>query len=120
MENLSKLRQEKGLTQKQLAKELNISNKAYWSYESNRTEPNIDTLKKISDYFHTTIDHIVGHEVPHQINKFKYTAEQLAVIEELESLDKEQCYMLLAYIDGLKTGKAKREKVLERFGGDAT
>lgn len=62
MKNLAELRQNSNLTQKELAKILNITDKAYWSYESGRTEPNIETLVKIADYFDVSLDYLCGRQ----------------------------------------------------------
>lgn len=39
------------------------------------------------------------------INKVDFSQEQLALIEELKTLDKVQCQNVSAYIKGLKDGK---------------
>ena len=119
MKNLIKLRQESGLSQKALADALHISDKTYWSYESNRTEPNIETLIRMSKYFRVSIDFIVGNDNSPSIDKYRYSAEQLAVLEELEKIDKEQCYKLLAFIEGMKSGKEQQNKILARFRQEA-
>ncbi len=99
--NLKEIRKKLGISQTELAKIVNTSQKTISNYESGLTEPDIKTISLLADYFHTTIDHIVGHEVAHQIDKFKYSAEQLEVIDKIENLNNEQCRMLIAYIDGL-------------------
>ena len=48
----------------------------------------MSTLIKLADLHHTTIDDIVGHEVPYLINKSEFTAEQLIAIDEIKKMDK--------------------------------
>ncbi len=54
------LRGELDLTRKELAKDLNISYQTLSKYETNEREPNIDTLKKLADYFNVSIDELVS------------------------------------------------------------
>ena len=48
---LKKLRTDKGLTQKQLADSLNVSQNAVYNWENGKREPNLDTMKKIAKVF---------------------------------------------------------------------
>ena len=62
LELLKELRQEKGDTQSDIAKALNISQKAYSYYERGEREPSIDMLIQISNYFNVTVDYLLGRE----------------------------------------------------------
>ena len=59
-DRLKELRIEKNLTQKQLADMLMLSKNSICEYEKGRSEPNIDTLVKLSDIFDCSIDYLVG------------------------------------------------------------
>lgn len=48
-ENLKKIRESRGLTQKQLADKLNIAFSTVGMYEQGRRQPDLDTLIKMSD-----------------------------------------------------------------------
>ena len=52
-ERLKELRRERGITQKQLAEILGVS-------KTMKQEPSIEMLMKLADYFHTSLDYIVG------------------------------------------------------------
>ncbi len=56
MKRLLTLRKEKGLTQKDIAEQLGISRQAYANYESGNREPDICTLRHLSEYFEVSID----------------------------------------------------------------
>lgn len=47
-------------TQKELAKEWNISQVTYSNYEKGKREPDIDMLIFIAKYYRTSIDYLVG------------------------------------------------------------
>ena len=58
---LKKLRNEKGLSQKELTDRLQINRSTYARYETSSTQPDFDTLKKIADYYEVTTDYLLGH-----------------------------------------------------------
>ena len=58
--NLKTLREERGMSQAALAKELSIAQATVAGWESGRTEPSIDMLKKLCAYFLVTMDSLLG------------------------------------------------------------
>lgn len=54
------LRIQRGMTQKELAKLLNVSQSAVYYWESGKREPNLDMLFKISDIFNIGVDDLIG------------------------------------------------------------
>lgn len=54
------LRNEKNMTQAQLAKELNISPSAIGMYEQGRRKPSYELLEEICDYFNVDMDYLMG------------------------------------------------------------
>ena len=71
MEKLRSLRKQKGLTQIETAKLLEITQSTYSKYESGNREPDIITMRKIAEIFDVTIDDLtssinetpVGHPI---------------------------------------------------------
>lgn len=59
-ERLKELRNEKGIKQKELAKELNISTSAVGKYETNKRTPNEELLNKIADFFSVSCEYLLG------------------------------------------------------------
>jgi transcriptional regulator with XRE-family HTH domain len=57
--NIRHLRQMKGLSQEQLADELQVTRSRIGGYEEARNEPPIDLLIRLSEYFHIAIDALV-------------------------------------------------------------
>lgn len=70
-ERFKKLREEKGLTQSQLANELNIGRASISNYELGTRTPDIDVLIEISKYFNVTTDYLTG------ISPFKTIDERI-------------------------------------------
>ncbi len=61
-EKLKELRQEKKITQKDVAELLGISTTCYAGYEQAYREPDLKTLKKICIYFDVSADYLLGLE----------------------------------------------------------
>lgn len=58
MNKIAEFRKKNGLTQKELAKELNVTSGAVGMWELDKRRPPLDKAKKIAEYFNTTIDKI--------------------------------------------------------------
>lgn len=57
---LKDLRNERGLTQEGLAKELNVDKSTIAKYETDKIEPSISMLKVIVKYFDVSADYMLG------------------------------------------------------------
>ena len=60
---LKKYRELAGMTQYQMAAKLHLGETTYGNYERGVREPDIDTLKRICDYFHVSMDVMVGRQI---------------------------------------------------------
>ena len=59
-ERLQELREDKGISRKDLAASLNITVSALGMYEQGRREPNMEMLIRLADYFNVSLDFLVG------------------------------------------------------------
>lgn len=57
---LKRLREEKGITQKEIAKILGISQAAYSLYEKGQREPKYEMLEKMADFFNVSVGFLVS------------------------------------------------------------
>lgn len=57
---LKELRQQKGLTQADLANLLNLGPTAISNYEANRNEPTFEKLLQLAEYFEVSCDYLLG------------------------------------------------------------
>jgi transcriptional regulator with XRE-family HTH domain len=71
LKNLKALREEYGISQQRLAEAIFVTQPSINKYENHNTEPEIEILKRIADYFDTTIDYLVGY------SDQRYKAEHL-------------------------------------------
>lgn len=62
MNRIAELRKQNKLTQEKFSKIIGIGRSTLAMYETNKTEPDFNTLKKMADYFQVSIDCILGYE----------------------------------------------------------
>lgn len=62
MDKLVQLRHEYNMSQAALAEKCHLSQQAIWKYENHISEPDIETLKRLADIFHTSIDYLVDYK----------------------------------------------------------
>ena len=88
--NLKKLREEKGLSQQKLAVFFDLTQQSIHKYETQDVEPDISTLKRMADYFDTSIDYLVGYtDIRHKIEPvtaFDLNKSELKLVEQYRLL----------------------------------
>lgn len=62
MLNLKELRTEKDIFQKDIAKALNCTVSCVSSWEKGITQPSIDNLSQLADFFNCSVDYLIGRE----------------------------------------------------------
>ncbi|WP_171641819.1 helix-turn-helix domain-containing protein [Paenibacillus phytorum] len=59
-DRIALLREKRGLTQEELSTKIGISRAALSHYETNRREPDYETINKIANFFNVTVDYLLG------------------------------------------------------------
>ncbi len=113
---LKELRAKTKLNQKEFAKIFGLTQGTYSNYENGTTQPDLQILKKIADYFHTTVDNIIDHEVPYLLDKSTLTPEQREIVELVPQMNYEECKLLLAYLAGIRKGIEERNEKFKKEG----
>lgn len=105
MENLKKLRGKAGLSQQKLAQKLGLTQQSIHSYENDVYEPDIATLKQLSEFFDTSVDYLIGNtDVWNRIEKtdrYELSAEEAEIISKYRSLSKKDRKTLHIVLDSL-------------------
>ena len=65
--NIKKIRESANLTQEQAAKIANCSQSNYSKYELQKTEPNIETLIRLADFYNVSLDYLCDRQWNNQI-----------------------------------------------------
>ena len=94
LKNLKLLREESGMTQKQLAEAIGVSQQAINKYENHNIEPDIETLIRIADIFNTSVDFLISHtDIRRKIeytSKYELNADEEMLIENYRRLSPKQ------------------------------
>ncbi len=61
IKNLRTLRENHGISQQKLADAIGLTQQSINKYENHKIEPDIATLMLIADFFHTSVDYLIGH-----------------------------------------------------------
>lgn len=96
--NIKKIREEKGLMQKEIAAIAGMHPANYNKVEKGEREPSIEALDKIAKSFGLTVDQLIHYEgnMPKEITiEDKTTSEKLRMIEQLEEPDKQALFRMI-------------------------
>ena len=84
---LRTLLEDRNLTQKQFANDLNIAASTIGNYIRNLRQPDFDTIRKIANYFNVSTDYLLNHSYNSTLNKAEM--DLLRIFRELDSEQKE-------------------------------
>ena len=107
--NLKCLRREYGVSQQRLADAIGVSQSSINKYENHNIEPDIDILKRLADYFNTSIDFIVGYTDERQrierTESYRLSHAEAELLLRYRSLtdDEKQCIHIV--VDTLSKGR---------------
>ena len=99
---LKYLRVTNDLTQSDIAKNIGITQFTYSNYENEKTQPDIETLKQLADYYGVSLDYLCEHETKTLSDLGPITDEQKKAIELLTQLDRNNLGIALGFLYRLK------------------
>ena len=102
--NIKNLRKQVNKTQEEVAKELKLQKQTYQNYELGKREPDIETLKKIADYFDVSLDFLCGRPRPYDLpsTTTKNQKEAINIILQLNTIN---TIKAISYCAGLLAGQ---------------
>lgn len=108
MNNLKKLREERGITQLKLATDLNLVKSTICQYEKGNRDLGVTMLIKLSDYFNVSIDYLVGR-TEQEVNAVEeYTEQEKRLIKAYRALIPSMQENILELVEGM-TSTAKKK-----------
>lgn len=105
MKNLKKLREAKGMSQEKLANEFFLTQQSIYKYETKDNEPTLETLKKMAEFFETSVDYLIGYtdinSKIEDITHYSLSLEEIALIKQLRKLEVKEKEILLKLISNM-------------------
>ena len=106
LENLKRLRFEAGISQKQLADFIGVSQQSVNKYENHNIEPDIEMIIKIADFFNTSVDYLIGHTDMRRkiepVQAYELNNDESAIIEGYRALSIKQKHCIAVLIESYK------------------
>lgn len=96
---LKELRKEKEITQLEIAQFLNVAPSTYRGYESETSEPTIETLKKLANYYNVTVDYLIENNVNNNIGYLDDDTKE--IVKCVKLLNKDQKNKVMGYVVGM-------------------
>lgn len=101
------LRKNKGATQEEVAKMLNVVKSTYNGYENGNSEPTIATLCKLADYYNVTLDYLCEHETKGVIDLSSFSELKKGCVYVLEKLSENNTAIVLGYMTHILQEQSK-------------
>lgn len=97
-DRLKALRVAAGVTQIELAEQLNLGSKEIWRYENGESNPSADTVAKIAQYLHVSIDYLMGlsDDARPDLHNDDLTAKERIIINALRNGDRFEAIRVIA------------------------
>ena len=84
-ERIRQLRQDRGLSQVDLARHLNVTKQSVSNWENDNIQPSIEMLQRIADIFSVSTDYLLGRENRRYLEISGLTDEEIAHIQTIVS-----------------------------------
>lgn len=111
MENLKKYRKLQGKTQKDLATILNVAESTYRGYENGTSEPTIETLIKLANYYNVSLDNLLSRKFANANDSYD---DQILKI--FKQLDFEHKNKLIGYAESMLNSQKEIKDIKIRTG----
>lgn len=105
---LKELRENKRLSQQQLAKALGVAQGTVGNWESGIREPNFDTAKRIAAFFGVTVSYLLGDSEKQTLDE-ELKGIDFALLDGTKRLTKKKKEALLSYLRFLEQEEEKEE-----------
>lgn len=117
-DNLKKLREERGLTKRELCEKTGISERAYLTYEFGEREPKISVVQKLADFYNVSIDYLLGRPdakppddpIKLAAQEFHLDSAQRGILAAYLYMDPDDRKQFIAYIRQIVDSADKEDK----------
>jgi len=107
-QRLRELRLKNNLKQDDIIKRFSLSSGRYSQYETGKRRPDYELLMALADFYHVSIDYLLGHEVTQPnppTDEPEPTDIKELIAKELPNMDAEDAAMVGQFVQFLKVQK---------------
>lgn len=104
-QRLKKLRKQKKLTQTELANLLNISHGAIAMWETDKRQPDNDTLVRLANFFGVSVDYLLGVS---NTEELEYTEDEKELFDLIMQLTDEEAQEMWNFLEYLISKRQKK------------
>ena len=101
MQRLYELRTEKVLSQRGMAANFNVSQGTYNNWENGRTQPSVEQLVALANFFGVSVDYLVSNDEVRNDIKDSLTEEQRKLFRAVSQLDVRSASLLADFLESL-------------------
>lgn len=98
LKNLKLLRNKAGISQQKLADAIGVSQQSVNKYENHAVEPDIQTMILLADFFHVSVDLLIGHYISEHNNEQSYPCalndDELRFLQKYRLLSEKEKYSI--------------------------
>lgn len=108
-ERIKKLREARGLSQKEVAALIKMDQSQYSKLEKDKTDPSVSTLAKVAKALGTQLSELFADDLFKDVNSLDKTlVEKVQLIEQLDDNEKKSIFSI---IDGLSSKKKMKDSL---------
>lgn len=102
MLRLKELRGKRKISQQKLAMDLSISQASISKYEKGIAEPDINMLIRMADYFHVTVDYLLGRtDETSKHHSEVLSADEINLLREFRMMSERDKAKTISFMQGL-------------------
>lgn len=108
-ERIKKIREARGLSQKEIASIIKMDQSQYSKLEKDKTDPSVSTLAKVAKALGAQLSELFADDLLRDVNSYdKSVMEKISLID---SLDEDEKKSLFKIIDGLSSKKKMKDSL---------
>jgi transcriptional regulator with XRE-family HTH domain len=108
-ERIKKIREARGLSQKEIANMIKMDQSQYSKLEKDKTDPSVSTLAKVAKALGIQLSELFANDLLKDVNSYdKSLMEKITLIDQL---DEEEKTSLFKIIDGLFSKKKMKDSL---------
>lgn len=103
MIRLFELRTEKEISQRAIAQIMSVSQGTYNNWENGKTQPSIEQIITLANYFGVTVDYLIGNTNDYEVlsSAELLTEEQKEILNKVSRLSKSARNALMQFLDNI-------------------